>query len=74
MPIVLKSESLSLLEPSGTVQARNGIALASYVFRKDISGHRLFSEVTSKNKDTFDGFAHKIRKISLMGFAMSLCR
>jgi hypothetical protein len=29
MPIVLKSGSLSLLEPSGPVQACNGIALPS---------------------------------------------
>ena len=34
MPIVLKSGSLNLLEPSGPVQACNGIAfiMASYVY------------------------------------------
>ena len=31
MPIVLKSGSLNLLEPSGPVQACNGIALPLYV-------------------------------------------
>ena len=30
MPIVLKSENLNLLEPSGLVQACNGIALPFY--------------------------------------------
>jgi len=32
VPIVLKSGSLNLLEPSGPVQACNGIALPFYVF------------------------------------------
>jgi len=31
VPIVLKSGSLNLLEPSGPVQACNGIALPSYM-------------------------------------------
>jgi len=73
VPIVLKYGSLSLLETSGLVQACNGIALPLHAFRVDIFGHRLFSEVTNKNKGTFEGFANKIRKISLVGFAMSVC-
>jgi hypothetical protein len=32
VPIVLKSASLKLLEPSGPVQARNGIALPFFTF------------------------------------------
>jgi len=33
MPIVLKTGSLNLLEPSGPVQARNGIALPLPYYR-----------------------------------------
>jgi len=32
VPIVLKSGSLNLLEPSGPVQARNGIVLPYYIY------------------------------------------
>jgi len=34
MPIVLKSESLNLLKPTGPVQACNGIALPLFCFAK----------------------------------------
>ena len=54
MPIVLKSESLSLLEPSGPVQAFNGIALAYWrylMFRRNVV---LFSSSSFSFSSSYD--------------------
>ena len=47
MPIILKSGSLNLLEPSGPVQACNGIALPLPHISNDLLDHEF--ELTSLN-------------------------
>ena len=56
MPIVLKYDSVNLLEPSGPVQAHNGIAL-HYFYRRTIPERKLefcsviLSTETRRNDD-----------------------
>ena len=57
MPIVLKSGSLNLLEPSGPVQSCNGVALplSKHIYMIDIyNGDVVFCEVRAEDEETSD--------------------
>ena len=63
MPIVLKSGSLNLLEPSGPVQACNGIALP-FTFPKkslDFTVSRLHSFLISPMRSTYPALLNPLR-------------
>jgi len=64
VPIVLKSWSLNLLEPSGPVQACNGIALPFTYFTLRYFTHSLthsMEQIASWEANQFSAASHKLQ-------------
>ena len=74
MPTVLKSGSIKLLEPSGPVQACNGMDLSLHTTNNDAVN--ILTTVESNNKIISEYATHCkecVKKLSFLSKALALC-